>query len=376
MFSSYYIKYIKGILDIVFALLAFIVLSPLLILISIYCFINFDGRVFFKQIRIGKNEKSYTIYKFITMRSQSVNGEMTDTERSTQAGQFLRKFSLDEIPQIINILKGEMSWIGPRPLLAKYLPYYKNEEKLRHTVKPGISGLAQIKGRNQLNWDNRLALDVTYVKTLSLKHDALIVAKTILILFTKANPVVDPRLLMMDLDEERNHFLLKPQMPFNLRKPTLDDTEQLLEVKNNINAAVTLENDNTGFNIADIKNWINFHNSNSNNDIFVIEHINAKLVIGHAGLYNIQNGMADFGILIGLPTYWNRGIGTTITKQIIAIGFIQHNLNTINLKVLASHSAAIAVYKKIGFKEIDLKPGGTIKNGKPADLLIMQIHKP
>ncbi len=371
--GSLYSKYIKTIFDKALAIIALIMLSPIIVLVSIYCIINFNGRIIFRQKRIGKNKNPFTIYKFITLLPENPNNYLTDTERSTKAGQFLRRYSLDEIPQIINILIGEMSWIGPRPLLAKYLPYYQNEETLRHSVKPGITGLAQINGRNQLNWDDRLAFDIAYVKTLSFKHDIIIFLKTLKLVLTKSNPIVDPRLLMQDLDEERKH--LTPQIQFTLRKPTVADVPQLLEVKNNTEAAATLEKDNSGYNEQGIKNWINSHNTNPGNDLYVIIDNATKTIIGHAGLYNIQSATADFGILIGLPNYWNRGIGTLITKQIIEIGFRQHKLSTINLNVLAEHTAAIAVYKKIGFKETSIITGETIKNGKPTDILIMQINK-
>jgi|TARA_B110000908_G_C10260065_1_gene458542 lipopolysaccharide/colanic/teichoic acid biosynthesis glycosyltransferase len=123
------------------------------------------GNVFFTQLRPGKNEEIFKLYKFKTMKDTiSTDGELLpDHLRTTRIGKFVRSTSLDEIPQLLNVLKGEMSFIGPRPLLIKYLPMYNNEQRKRHDVKPGITGLAQVKGRNKITWDKRFELDLEYV---------------------------------------------------------------------------------------------------------------------------------------------------------------------------------------------------------------------
>ncbi|GAA4944117.1 sugar transferase [Algibacter agarivorans] len=158
---------------------------------------------FFYQKRPGKNEKIFSIIKFKSMTDKKDrNGKLLpNEERVTKFGSFIRKTSLDEIPQLINIIKGEMSLIGPRPLRVHYLPYYTEEEQIRHSVRPGITGLAQISGRNLLSWDDKLAKDIEYVNKLSFLTDVSIFCKTIRKLFIYDNTVYDPR--MLDLDELR-----------------------------------------------------------------------------------------------------------------------------------------------------------------------------
>jgi lipopolysaccharide/colanic/teichoic acid biosynthesis glycosyltransferase len=128
-----------------------------------------------------------------------------DERRLTKVGVFIRKTSLDEIPQLINVLKGDMSLIGPRPLLVSYLPFYVDEERLRHSVRPGITGLAQINGRNTVSWDKRLAFDVEYVKNISFKNDIFIVLNSIMVVLFSKGVSVDPTILMKDLNDERKH---------------------------------------------------------------------------------------------------------------------------------------------------------------------------
>lgn len=132
---------------------------------------------------------------------------LPDSKRLTAVGKFVRKTSLDELPQLINVVKGDMSLIGPRPLLIKYLPYYTNEEKKRFLVRPGITGLAQVNGRNILGWDKRLAFDVHYVNNLAFKLDIAIAWKTFLKIIKSEDIIVDPHSIMLDLDEERKHTI-------------------------------------------------------------------------------------------------------------------------------------------------------------------------
>jgi undecaprenyl phosphate N,N'-diacetylbacillosamine 1-phosphate transferase len=145
-----------------------------------YFFAN-NGKPFFVQKRPGKNERIFSIIKFKSMndRKDADGNLLPDRQRLTKVGAFVRKTSLDEIPQLINVLKGDMSLIGPRPLLVSYLPFYTEREKLRHTVRPGITGLAQISGRNNLNWDERLELDAQYVENICFAVDIKILTKTI-----------------------------------------------------------------------------------------------------------------------------------------------------------------------------------------------------
>ncbi len=202
-----YNKFLKRFFDICLAFVFLIALTPILILVTILCLFFFKGTVLFTQKRVGKNEKVFTIFKFITMRPMSTKNN-TDKTRITGFGKILRSSSLDELPQLINVLKGDMSIIGPRPLLVKYLPYYTPDEKIRHYVRPGLTGLSQITGRNNLNWNDRLQLDIQYVKNLSLVLDLKIFIKTFLVIFSAENIQPHPSLQLKDLDEERREMQL------------------------------------------------------------------------------------------------------------------------------------------------------------------------
>lgn len=175
-------KIFKRVADFILALAMLTVLSPLMVAAAILIKINRDGPVLFKQERPGLGGKIFTVYKFRTMsvRTHDKSGrELADFERMTKVGSFLRKTSIDELPQLINILKGDMSFIGPRPLLTEYLELYTPEQMRRHEVRPGISGLAQVNGRNAISWEEKFRLDVEYVKSISLKTDVHIFFKTI-----------------------------------------------------------------------------------------------------------------------------------------------------------------------------------------------------
>ena len=179
---SFYRLYFKRIIDFVIALVGLIVLSPLFLILWIWLSIaNKGAGAFFVQERPGKDEKIFKVIKFKTMndRRDEKGDLLPDSERLTTIGRWIRSLSLDEIPQLINVLKGDMSLVGPRPLLPRYLPYYTSRERLRHTVRPGITGWAQVNGRNTINWDRRLALDVYYVENLSFKLDLKIFFKTL-----------------------------------------------------------------------------------------------------------------------------------------------------------------------------------------------------
>lgn len=184
LFQKYkymYKNYIKRLIDFFAALFGLIILSPIFLVVMISLYFANQGKPFFFQKRPGLNSRIFEIIKFKTMNDKKdVNGKLLpDAERLTKVGAFVRKTSLDEIPQLINVLKGDMSLIGPRPLLVKYLPFYTEREKLRHTVRPGITGLAQVNGRNNVSWDDKLEMDVKYVEEISFTNDVKILIKTI-----------------------------------------------------------------------------------------------------------------------------------------------------------------------------------------------------
>ena len=176
----FYRKFGKRFLDFFLSSIAIILLSPILLVVAVLVRIKLGSPILFHQERPGKDEKIFTLCKFRTMTDKrDAQGKLLpDAQRLTKFGKMLRATSLDELPELFNIWKGDAGIIGPRPLLVSYLPWYTQEEKLRHTVRPGLTGLAQVSGRNFLDWDKRLAKDVEYVKKLSLAMDLRSVKKT------------------------------------------------------------------------------------------------------------------------------------------------------------------------------------------------------
>lgn len=176
-----YKLFVKRLIDIIASLFAIIVFSPLIIILTIGLFIANNGKPFFFQIRPGKNEKLFSIIKFKSMtdKKDSQGNLLPDKDRITKIGGFVRKYSLDELPQLFNVLIGNMSLVGPRPLLVEYLELYSADQKRRHKVTPGITGWAQVNGRNAISWDKKLALDVWYVDNLSFLLDLKILFLTV-----------------------------------------------------------------------------------------------------------------------------------------------------------------------------------------------------
>lgn len=200
-----YEKYFKRPIDLFCGLAAVIVFSWLYIILIILGVIFMRGNPFFTQARPGKDEKIFKLIKFRTMDNRKdKNGNLLpDDVRLNKYGQILRKTSLDELPEAFNIIRGDMSVIGPRPLLVKYLPYYTDNERQRHCVRPGLSGLAQVNGRNAISWEDKFAYDVKYVKRITFFGDIKIVFDTIKKVFVKSEGIVLNAL--EDFDEYRKH---------------------------------------------------------------------------------------------------------------------------------------------------------------------------
>ena len=200
-----YAKYIKRLLDFVLSLTALVVLSPILLIIAILVRIKLGSPVIFKQKRPGKDEKIFTLYKFRTMtdKKDEKGNLLPDSERLTRFGKTLRSTSLDELPELFNILKGDMSFVGPRPLLVRYLPYYTDEERHRHDVRPGLTGLAQIHGRNTINWNDRFRYDVEYTHRITFLLDIKIIIETVIKVIKKQDILVGKEHVLLNLDEER-----------------------------------------------------------------------------------------------------------------------------------------------------------------------------
>ena len=200
-----YERWVKRPLDCVLASAALVVLSPVMLTTAVLVRIKLGSPIFFTQERPGKDEKIFRLYKFRTMtdgRDEEGN-LLSDTDRLTPFGAALRSTSIDELPELMNIAKGDMSIVGPRPLLIQYLPYYTEEEARRHDVRPGLTGLAQINGRNNASWENRVKYDLKYVNHITLRNDVRIIALTIAKLIKKSDVITAGENEIPDFDIER-----------------------------------------------------------------------------------------------------------------------------------------------------------------------------
>lgn len=228
-----YKKFIKRILDFIFSLILIIILSPLMLILYILTIINSGFPGIFKQLRPGKNEKIFKLYKFRTMNNKRdpVGNLLPDKDRITKFGRFLRKTSLDELPELFNILKGDMSFVGPRPLLVEYLEYYNDEQRMRHTVTPGLTGLAQINGRNSISWEEKFTFDKVYVEHISFIEDLRIFLGTI-------KKVLSREGINTDNDEAMPLFrgtkIVKKVDKFKKTKEELEKEKELEEEKKEI----------------------------------------------------------------------------------------------------------------------------------------------
>lgn len=204
-----YRKFIKRPMDLILSLIAVVVLFPVIIVVAMLVRIKLGSPVLFKQQRPGLDEKIFTMYKFRTMTDET-NEEgnlLPDSVRLTKFGETLRSTSLDELPELFNIIKGDMSIVGPRPLLIRYLPYYTEFERNRHSTRPGLTGLSQINGRNLLSWNKRLELDVRYIQNISLLEDLKIVLLTVKKAMKREDIVVGNQHVMASLDKERKEYI-------------------------------------------------------------------------------------------------------------------------------------------------------------------------
>lgn len=203
-----YKHFFKRVLDFLVSLTALVCLSPFLIIITVWLsIVNKGAGAFFTQDRPGKDEKVFKVIKFKSMTDErDAEGRLLpDAKRLTKVGRFVRSTSIDELPQLINVLKGDMSFIGPRPLLVEYLPYYTEREKLRHTVRPGISGWAQVHGRNTVKWDDRLEYDAYYAENISFPLDMKIFFMTVINVLKRKDVSVDVSLVETNLKQERSN---------------------------------------------------------------------------------------------------------------------------------------------------------------------------
>lgn len=202
-----YAHFFKRIIDFTIVFIVLLIIWPILLLITVWLhFANKGAGAFFTQERPGRDEKLFKVIKFKSMTDErdSDGNLLPDAQRLTKIGKFVRSTSIDELPQLINVLKGDMSLIGPRPLLPRYLPWYTEREHLRHSVRPGITGWAQVHGRNNISWDDKLELDVQYVEKLSFFLDIKIFFLTCYKVLKREGVIVDKKENYLDLERKNN----------------------------------------------------------------------------------------------------------------------------------------------------------------------------
>ncbi len=217
-----YKYFVKRLLDIVLSLCAIVVLSPLLLVLTILGAVKMKGNPFFTQKRPGKNERIFNLIKFRTMTNEKdKNGKpLPDDQRLTRYGRALRSTSLDELPELFNIFMGNMSIIGPRPLLIEYLPYYTKEERKRHSVRPGLTGLAQVNGRNTLTWEEKFTYDIEYVDGVSFLNDVKIIFKTVKKVYKREDILVGKQFKVGKLLDERRDWIKASEGAVNPHEKT------------------------------------------------------------------------------------------------------------------------------------------------------------
>ena len=208
-----YKSFFKRFFDFVLSLIALIVLSPVILVVAILVKFKLGSPIIFKQKRPGKNEKIFTMYKFRTMTDETdEDGNLLpDDDRLPRFGRVLRSTSLDELPELFNILKGDMSIVGPRPLLVSYLPYYTKEERHRHDVRPGLTGLAQINGRNTLTWEQKFIYDIEYINSVTLFNDIKIILHTVKTVFKRSDILIGKQFNVGKLLVERADWEITPE---------------------------------------------------------------------------------------------------------------------------------------------------------------------
>lgn len=215
--NGIYEKYFKRVFDIILSFVGLVILSPVLIVLAFLVKAKLGSPVIFSQERPGKNEKIFKLYKFRTMTDEKDDSGklLADEQRLTTFGKKLRSTSLDELPELVNILKGDMSIVGPRPLLVEYLPYYTDIEKNRHVVRPGLTGLAQINGRNNITWEDKFSHDLEYIKKITIKNDLEIIMKTIVKVINKSDVSIGNDYKMPKFLERRTNLKAKKENDYS-----------------------------------------------------------------------------------------------------------------------------------------------------------------
>lgn len=341
-----YKRFLKRWLDFTIVLCVLLVIWPVLAVIAVWLhFANKGAGAFFTQERPGKDGKIFKVIKFKSMTDErDAEGKLLpDAQRLTKVGRFIRSTSLDELPQLINVLKGDMALVGPRPLLPQYLPYYTEREQLRHTVRPGITGWAQVNGRNLLTWDEKLEKDVWYVEHLSFMLDVKIILLTVKNV-VKRKGVSVPRGVYLDKERMRNkkHLLnglmLRPLEKGDLEQRVVWMKDPRIFKTMNLDPAITLET---------TKAWFNNNQDRKDRFDFVLE--NRYGIIAFTGITNIKDGVGETYSFVS-PAEQGKGYGTIARYHTCKYGFEELGLNRIVSYCNEDNIASIKVNEKLGYE--------------------------
>ena len=342
-----YQKYIKRLLDIILSLLAIIIIFPIFLIIGIIVLMFIGQPAIFRQKRPGKNEKIFTMYKFRTMTNKKdEDGNLLPDElRLTKLGKFLRKTSLDEIPEFINILKGDMSFVGPRPLLVEYLTYYTEEEHHRHDVRPGLTGLAQVSGRNLLNWNDRFQKDLEYIKDITFRKDLKIILKTVKKVIKKEDIVIGKNEMIKNLNIEREYNIKYRNVTLIDIKNNQDDISKFIKTILKFE-----EKDNSKIQIKTLEVLSNMQKYIIDGTANIIGAFANEKIIGLIWMYKIEKENMHINYFCVNKNYRNMGIGRKLLE--LSKEYAQKNkIKYIELRVSNNNINAANFYKKNGFKE-------------------------
>lgn len=381
-------KLFKRIFDFTISFILIILLIPVFIGTALLILLLMGKPILFSQKRIGKDERPFMIYKFRTLSNPVEGAMLNDNERLTKLGHYLRKFSIDEFPQLFNILRGDMSFIGPRPLLEKYLPFYSEREKLRHHVRPGMGGLAQVSGRSYLTWDEQFELDAIYVQNFSFALDLTVVLKTIYIVLFARNIMVTGRVDNDSFDVHRKKQLSEVnENPFNisltterlvLRKLRIDDAQDMFEYTSNSEVTKYLSW-NEHKNIEQTKIFINNtlpEYEGVKSYPYAIELKSMKKFIGVLRVYDIDYGNKHCEISYILnPTFQNQGLMVEAINAFISHCFNELGFIRIQAKCMVENENSEKLMKRVGMGFEGVLKNYWIYKGKMLDAKIFAITK-
>lgn len=365
-----YEKYIKRLLDILFSVILLILIGWLILVLVILVKIKLGSPVIFKQSRPGKDGKVFNIYKFRTMTNElDEDGNLLpDDMRLISFGKFLRSTSMDELPELWNILIGEMSFVGPRPLLTEYIPYYKEDERVRHSVRPGLTGWAQVNGRNASGWDQRLEQDIYYVNNISLVLDIKILFKTVYKVLKRSDILVGKEIKAGKLYDRR---ALRKSGNLRLRKFTEYDVKNKVkwinDEKNNkyLHYDLPLKEDKTLMWYKKVKN------STDRLDCIIEYDFNP---VGLIGLLDIKNKRAEYYVTLGEDKYKGKKIAKKSSLLLFDYANKEFGIEEIYAYTEVDNLAAQKLFDSVGFVKSEKIDHSAVNRGNRVDRFYYQIN--